>query len=246
MPQSDQIRALAMNLPHGGRLLEHDHAWDQLAYAVSGIMSVESGNSRWVVPPHRAVWLPAGAPHRIEADRPLALRLLYVMPGRVKSLPRHCSVVEVTPLVRELVLELVRRHAPDGDPIRTRLERLLIDLMGGLDQPPLTLPMPRDTRARKLAEHLTAHPDDRRPLTTLARTVGSGARTLQRLFVAETGLSFQQWRRQARLHRSLVLLAGGSAVTSVALQVGYDSPSAFVAMFRSALGETPGRYFSGN
>jgi len=121
---------------------------------------------------------------------------------------------------------------------------LLVDLLGNLDQPPLTLPMPRDERARRLAEHLTAHPDDRRALPALARTVGSGARTLQRRFLAETGLSFQQWRRQARLHRSLVLLAGGVPVTSVALRVGYDSPSAFVAMFRSALGTTPGRYFS--
>jgi AraC-like DNA-binding protein len=120
---------------------------------------------------------------------------------------------------------------------------VVLDLLEELPQEPLTLPMPADPRARALAEGLARHPDDRRPLAELAREVGASPRTLQRAFLAEAGISFRAWRQQLRLHRALVLLAEGRSVTAAALEVGYESPSAFVAMFRRVLGTPPGRYF---
>ncbi|HIE95117.1 MAG TPA: AraC family transcriptional regulator [Acidobacteria bacterium] len=237
------LRASALNLPEGGLLPEHDHRWDQLAYAVQGVMAVETEQGRWVVPPHRAVWLPASVPHRIRAGGPLAMRNVYFPPDTVRALPRRCCVVGVPPLLRELILDLIGRPLPLGN-TRAHVEALLVELLAELDQEPLILPMPRDPRARRLAEHLAAHPDDRRPLDVLAREVGASPRTLQRAFLSQAGLSFRQWRQQMRLHRALVLLAEGTAVTAVASRVGYESPSAFVAMFRTLLGTTPGRYFN--
>jgi len=230
-----------MNLPEGGRVPFHEHRWDQLVFAVEGVMTVETEQGRWVVPPQRAVWLPASLGHRIEAPGPLALRTVYFAPGTVTSLPRRGCVVGVPPLLRELIAELVRRQRPDAT--RGRVVELIGDLLAELSQEPLTLPMPRDPRARRLAELLARHPDDRRPLEQLAPEVGASMRTLQRCFQSEAGMSFRHWRQQLRLHRALVLLAEGAPVTAVALQVGYESPSAFVAMFRQLLGTTPGSYF---
>ncbi len=207
-------------------------------------MSVMTPDGSWVVPPARAVWLPASVAHRIHADGRLSLRSVFFPPGVVASLPRRCCVVGVPPLLRELVIELVSRPPSDPGPTRTRIAALLVDLLAELAQEPLILPMPRDSRARRLAQLLAAHPGDRRSLEEWARHVGASPRTLQRSFRAESGMGFRQWRQQLRLHRALVLLAARSPVTQVALQVGYESPSAFVAMFRKALGTTPGRYFS--
>ena len=243
MPGSEGLRGAAINLPDGGPLPEHAHSWDQLAYAVEGVMTVVTARGHWVVPPQRAVWLPAHFIHRIEAGGRLAMRSVYFPPGVVRSLPRCCCVVGVPPLLRELVLEFVNHPLVPRTPTRRRVEALLVDMLSEVAQEPLVLPMPEDPRARRVAELLARRPQDRRPLAELAREVGASTRTLQRCFISDAGMSFRQWRRQLRLHHALLRLAEGDPVTSVALQVGYDSPSAFVVMFREALGTTPGRYF---
>lgn len=242
-PPSNGLRLLSINLPKGGRVPLHDHRWDQLVHAVEGIMRVVTDHGGWVVPPQRAVWLPAEVQHSIEAPGPLALRTVFFPPGRVNTLPRRCCVVGVPPLLRELTLQLLRLPSAAARGKRQRLEAVVLDLLEELPQEPLTLPMPRDPRARRLAELLARHPDDRRPLDELAVEVAASVRTLQRCFKSEAGMSFRHWRQQLRLHRALVLLAEGTAVTRVALEVGYESPSAFVAMFRRVLGVSPGRYF---
>jgi AraC-like DNA-binding protein len=241
--RSEGLRVLAINLPEGGRVPYHDHTWDQLLHAVEGIMTVVTADGAWVVPPQRAVWLPAEVQHLIEAPGSLSLRTVFFPPACVDSLPRRCCVVGVPPLLRELILQLVRRQGETSGAKRRRLEDVVLDMLEELPQEPLSLPMPRDPRARRLAELLAQHPDDRRPLEELARDVGASVRTLQRCFLSEAGISFRHWRQQLRLHRALVLLAEGSPVTTVALEVGYESPSAFVAMFRRLLGTSPGRYF---
>ena len=237
------FRGLALGLPVGGRVPVHSHGWDQLVYAVQGVMTVATSQGSWVVPPQRAVWLPADARHRIDAPGPLALRAVWFPPRCVRSLPRRCCVVGVPPLLRELIVRLLRGPAADRPARRRRIEEVVLDLLEELPQEPLTLPMPRDPRARRLAELLARHPEDRRSLDALAPEVGASPRTLQRCFLSEAGIPFRHWRQQLRLHRALVLLAEGTPVTAAAAQVGYESPSAFVAMFRQALGTTPGRYF---
>ena len=199
-------------------------------------MSVDTDVGAWVVPPLRAVWVPAGVEHEIRMTGHVKMRSLYFEPG-VASFPKRCVVVSVSPLLRELVVHAVA-HAPL---VRGHLVGLLLEQLDELPTVPLHLPMPADNRARRIAELLLVNPADARSLGQLAS--GASRRTIERLFVSETSLTFGQWRTQARLMHALRLLAAGESVTRVGLEVGYESTSAFVAMFKRALGNTPGRYY---
>ena len=128
-------------------------------------------------------------------------------------------------------------------PAQARTIEFLLDQLAGLAMIPLQLPLPADERARKAAAWMREHPGDAGSLKQLARRVSVSVRTLERLFQKETGMTFGKWRQQLRLLHALRLLAGGSTVTAVALEVGYESPSAFVAAFKRFFGATPARYF---
>jgi len=221
------------------------HDWAQLVYAERGVLTVCAGSERWVVPAGRAVWLPPDVRHALRASSRVAARSIYV-PGRLtSSLPPRCRVIHVSPLLRELILELATGEPLDlRVPTQRRAVGFLLDQVRAVAAIPLTLVSPEDPRARRLADHLEAHPDDRSTLDRLARRSGASRRTLERIFSQETGLTIGRWRQQARLLRALELLGSGQAVTQVALAVGYESTSAFIAMFTAALGTTPSRYFS--
>jgi AraC-like DNA-binding protein len=198
----------------------HDHA--QLFYGGSGLMRVETTSGAWVVPPARAVWIPPGIDHQVTAVGTVEMRAIYLLPEAIGGLPDGCRVLGVSPLLRELVAAALRVEP---------LEHL-------------HLPMPRDRRLRAVTEALIADPADPRTLADFAAAAGASARTLARRFLAETGLTFGAWRQQLRLHEALARLAQGEPVTAVAFDIGYESPSAFIAMFRRALGATPGQYLS--
>jgi len=153
-------------------------------------------------------------------------------------------VVQVSPLLRESLLRAIAFAQPyaEAGP-EARLVAVIADEIRAAPTAPLHLPLPRDVRARRVADALRANPGDPRTLAEWARVAGASARTLERLFERETSLAFGGWRQQARLLRGLEQLASGEAVTSVALDLGYETPSAFIAMFRRALGTSPGRYF---
>jgi AraC-like DNA-binding protein len=214
-------------------------------YASAGVMTVVTEHGMWVVPPQRAVWIPAGIVHTVQARGPVAMRSLYIQREAAVWLPTTCCVVNVTPLLRELIVRAVAlplRYAHGGQDERMML--LMLDEIRQLPVAPLHLPEPTDRRLRQITTALRTDPADDRTLETWARAVGASPRTLARLFVAETGMTFRQWQRQVRLLAGLVRLADGQPVTVVALEVGYESPSAFIAMFRRALGTTPGQYFT--
>ncbi len=238
------IVALASDYPGGYQIAPHRHARAQLVYASRGVMTVTAAAGRWVVPPQRAVWMPAGAEHAIRIERDLSMRSLYIRPDAVAGLPGTCRVVAVSALLRALILRamtvppLYDEDGPDG-----RVLRVLLDELGALPSAPLYLPQPRDPRLRRVTDALLAEPADGRPLEAWARRAGASPRTLARLFLAETGLGFRTWRRRARLLHALVALADDAPVTTVAFEAGYDSPSAFIAAFKRAFGTTPGRYF---
>ena len=223
----------------------HSHAPAQLLYAASGLLRVESEAGLWIVPPHRAVWIPAAMRHRVRMTSAVEMRTLYVHAG-LPGLPGGCRVIAVSPLLRELIVTFAvlapdyAREGPAG-----RLAAVILDQLRATAFDPLHLPLPRDPRLRRVAAGLFANPADRRSLSVWASTVGASARTLARLFEAETGMGFAVWRQQLRLHEALARLTTGEAVTSVAFAVGYDSPSAFIAMFRKALGASPQRYLGG-
>ena len=236
-----------MGYPSGAVLEHHSHAWAQLVYASEGVMSVETAEGSWVVPSHRGVWIPAATGHSITMTGWVSMRTVYIEPRLAAVLPRRCAVLAIPPLLRELIL-----HAVDCGPLRRsvpehrRLVDFFMDQLRVLPVVPLELPMPSDERALRFALRLRDDPGAAEPVSALARASGASRRTLERLFLAQTGMSLGRWRQQARLLHAMRLLARGEPVTSVALDVGYQSPSAFIAAFSSALGTTPGRYYRGS
>jgi AraC-like DNA-binding protein len=218
--------------------------WHQLLYAVRGVLTVRARHDAWVVPPHRALWVPAGVPVTLETSGEVALRALYLETGLSRAMPRAPCVVNVSPLLRELILRTVKLGALErASPRHARLAAVIVDEIDVLPSTPLQLPMPRDARAARLAQRMIAHPGDDEAIARLVRSAGGSRRTLERLFAREVGMTVGRWRQRARLLHALRCLAAGEPVTAVAAQVGYASTSAFVAMFRRELGVTPRRYF---
>jgi AraC-like DNA-binding protein len=206
-------------------------------------MTVSTAEGTWVVPPQQAVWVPAGVLHEVQSGAPLAMRSLYFHPGAVAGLPANCCVLTVPPLLRELILAAVAL-APDYPPAgpEARLMAVIPDQLRAIEPEPLHLPLPADRRLRALTDGLSRDPADGRSLADWARSAGASERTLARLFRRQTGMTFGAWRQRLRLLLAIARLAEGAPVTAVAYELGYESPSAFVAMFRRELGEPPGRY----
>ncbi len=239
------VRSYAVTHPRNVGLPERSYpAWDQLAFASRGVMTVTTAAGAWVVPPHRAVWIPAGEVFGVRTSGRLTLRTLFFRPqlGRGR-LPRACVALNVSPLMRELVLHAARLNTLRRDvPADSRLARVIIDQLATSPHEALQLPMPVDARARVAAHVIELHPA--RPLGPVAREAGASLRTLERIFLRETAMPLGRWRRRARLIGALRLLAEGHDVTRVAVDVGYQTSSAFIAAFRRELGTTPGRYFA--
>jgi AraC-like DNA-binding protein len=222
----------------------HTHDWSQLIYASAGVITVHTDRGSWVVPPERGVWVPPGVTHSIEMSGTVAIRSLYFAPGFARRrLPGTCSVVNISPLMRELILHSTSIGALDrAVPAHARLIAVMLDQIRTLAEVPLQLSMPREPRAARAAEILRADPGRAGSLDHIAREAGASKRTLERGFRAETGMGFGRWRQQLRLLHSLRLLAEGQPVTSAAVEAGYQSTSAFISMFKRALGSTPFRY----
>lgn len=234
-------RGYSVTHPSGAIVLPTEPGWHQLLYAASGVMRVETGAEVWIVPPHRALWLPDGSPARIVMHGRVAVRTLYLREPPIPTL--RPVAVDVPPLLRELILHTVRTGPLErGRPEHDRLVGVIADQLTVAPQTPLLLPTPSDPRAASLARALVADPAA--PLTRLAEAAGASRRTVERLFVRDTGLTIGQWRQRLRLVLALELLAAGEPVTGVATTVGFATPSAFTAMFRAQLGAPPGRFLS--
>jgi AraC-like DNA-binding protein len=194
------VRAFACTFPDGHHIPSHAHAWGQLIYAGSGVMRVRAGDTLWLVPPAQAVWALAGVRHEIWARGEFAMRTLYFAPELSGALPPDCRAVEVAPLLRELVLKIVSLQAlDDAEPTRRHLAEVAIDLVAAADTLPANLPMPTDLRATRLADRLRDEPASDATLGELCREAGASVRTMQRLFLDDTGLRFSEWRRRLRL-----------------------------------------------
>jgi AraC-like DNA-binding protein len=240
-----QIRSLAVNCPPGHVIHSHSHHWHQLIYASRGVMTVNTATGSWVVPSHRAVWIPALIEHSIHMLGVVHMRTLYLRTSLSRSLPRDCCVVNVSPLLRELILHTIQIGMLDRNiPFQRRLTGVILDQLQTLRTVALKLPMPTDARAVRVAEVLRKNPGDQRPLDQIAKETGASKRTLERLFVNETEMSFGRWRQQLRVLEALRLLAAGKPVTAVAFEIGYESTSAFISAFKTSLGTTPGRYYA--
>jgi AraC-like DNA-binding protein len=242
-PAGPAARGYAVTHPSGTVVLPTEPGWDQLVYASAGVMTVETDSGNWVIPPHRALWAPDGTRYRILMHGRVSVRTLYLR-SSLGAVPDELRAVNVSPLLRELVLHAVRTAPLHVDVAEDRrLIGVLLDQLATLSQAPLQLPLPRDPRSRALAARLMGDPRSTVRIEALARDVGASRRTLERLFLVETGMTIGRWRQRLRLLDALRRLAEGEPVTAVAHAVGYSTPSAFGAMFRQELGDTPGRYF---
>jgi AraC-like DNA-binding protein len=244
------VRSLATNYASGYRIEPHQHPWHQFLYAVSGAMTVSTNPSSWMIPTGRAVFIPAACSHAIRMWGTVEMRTLYLCPPLTGFENADCRVVEVAPLLRELILRAVDRMGLDSRIAHdARMIGLLEDeirtaMAEAGDSPqnsPLGLPMPSDERALAVARYVLEKPLICDNVDELARQHGIARRTLERRFHEETGMSFGMWRQKARLLDSIRLLAEGKSVTDAALDCGYSSVSAFIAAFKGTFGYTPGR-----
>ncbi len=239
-----QITTLTHDYPAGHVIPLHFHDRDQLVFASRGVMTVRTSLGAWVVPTQRAVWIPAAVPHTITMSGAVAMRTLYSKPRLARALPRDCCVVNISPLLKELILRACDFAALRKTiPAQRHLIEVIVDQLEAIPTVPLQLPNPRDRRAQRVAEVLLADPSDRRPLKQICKLVGASKRTIERLFQDEVGMTCGKWRQQLRLMQAMRLLAEGAKVTHAALESGYSTPSAFISMFRKTLGTTPTMYF---
>lgn len=237
------IDTLSLGHRAGHTISLHAHDQAQLVFARSGVMRVTAAEGLWVVPPARALWVPGRMPHAILYRTAVEMRTVYLPRGIDMPFADRCAVIAVTPLLREVILRLVEGPVPDA--ARPHLVALLLgDLRAGAEVP-LSLAEPRDPRLRRVTEALAADPADGRGLDDWAEAAGMARRSFARRFLAETGLSLGAWRRRLRMLGAIERLAAGEAVTTVALDAGYDSLSAFIHAFRRTMGVTPGAYFGG-
>jgi AraC-like DNA-binding protein len=239
------VVALADEYPAGFVDPCHSHRRAQLLYASSGVMSVITDAGTFVVPPQRAVWLPAGTEHEVSCRGPVSLRTLYIEPIKAAGLPAKPCVLEVSDLLRALIMEAMRlKPEYDLEGRGGRIVDLSLDEIGALPVADLYTPMPMDRRLLRVCRAILENPANDADLDSLASMAGMSRRTLTRAFREETGMSVAAWRQHVRLLEALSLLAVGKPVTTVAFIVGYDSASSFTAMFHKVFGVSPSQYFA--
>ena len=234
---------LSMQVRDAGCASAHAHPRGQLIYASSGVMRVFCRRDQWVVPPSQAVWVPPWVEHEVYFPGNVWLRNLFIDPSALAGLPQQCTVIKVSALLRELILTAmtVVDDYPADSP-EFRLMQVILDQLRQAEPTALHLPMGQDDRLTRVLQELMRAPGESRSLDELAVIAGASSRTLSRLFVRETGLTFGQWRKRLLLQEAIHRLDNGESVTTVAFDLGYQSLSAFIEMFRQVLGVSPKKY----
>ena len=234
------ISTLAYEYPRGYRVPEHSHGSDQLIYAIGGVMEVSAGQSVWLIPPNFAIWIPARTTHSIKMPEVVSMRTLYLRCGIASGMPSTCAVFHVTPLLRELIVETVRvKELRNRNRLHCALREVLLSRMRAASPMPTSVTMPKDPRARAIAEKVFGNPGERESLAEMCDSAGASVRTMQRIFLREVGSDFEFWRRQVRLMKAVELLVSRRSVKEASAALGYRQPTAFVEMFRGVLGKTP-------
>lgn len=222
---------------------EHAHEWNQVVYAISGVLTVAVEGRTLVISPEQAVWLPTGLRHRVGSLLGAEFRSLWIADEAGVGLPEAPTVFGVSPLLRSLIIEAAAiegRNDPDG--YASRVTALILDQLRRAQPVPGALPWPRGGALVKLCEALYTDPSDSRGPEEWGRELGMSGRTLARRFDAQMGMSLRSWRRLLRLFKAIELLGGGVSVTQTAIELGYGSTSAFVYAFRTEMGGSPQAY----
>ncbi len=236
------VAVMARSIEAGHHIPLHMHRRGQVLHAVTGIMRVETEQAAWIVPPARALWLPPQWPHSVTMRSHVEMRTVYIAPAACSGLPGEPALVEISGLLRELILALLEEPvAYDENGRGGIVAKLILTELTRLPERPLNVPLPRDERALRVARSLLANSRTDYDLDRWAEAAGASRRTLARLFRSETGLGFAEWRARLRAIDGLARLAEGASVADTAASVGYASPSAFTAMLRRTLGGPPRR-----
>ncbi|MCX7081023.1 MAG: helix-turn-helix transcriptional regulator [Pseudomonas sp.] len=237
----------ANDYPHGLRFALHTHQRGQFAYAAKGVISVFTSEGNWVVPPQRAIWVPAGVPHEMLMSGPVTMLNTYIRDPAVArlGLPAHCQVFGVSDFLRHLLVRAIDIPALYAEEHRDgHLMALLLHEIAAMPTLSLNAPLPTEPRLAKACRNLLNLPSLEMSIDDMADQVAMSRRSFTRLFRQQTGISFVEWRQQACLLAAVVRLGNGEPITRVAMDLGYSSSSAFTTVFRKVLGETPSRYFS--
>ncbi|MGU3576081.1 AraC family transcriptional regulator [Brucellaceae bacterium C25G] len=227
----------------------HKHRKGQLVIALHGavtceIVGAQTGNGMWMVPANCGVWIPGGVAHCNHATLNARLSFLFVEP-MAAELPQHCCTMSISPMVREMIRHLATLPSDYTDDSHTaRLVRVLLDELLQMSKEDFHLPVSDHPKIRMIADVLRENPADRSTLAQWAKYVAMSERSLARLMVQETGLTFGRWRQQLHLNIALREISGGASVQKTAEMLGYESPTAFITMFKKALGQTPTRYLA--
>lgn len=239
-----EVGSRATDYPTDWFIEPHRHAKHQLIYAIKGLMIVESANERWTVPPSRGIWMPCGQVHAIRCVGEVKMRSVFVRTDAAAGLPLQSKAISISPLLSELIKASVGFTAPFAEDSReARVMRLILDEICVLPTLPLKLSQPSDKRLQAICAALYERPDDNATVADWSQQLGVDEKTIQRLFRKETGMTFGQWRQQARLMQALERIALGERIIDVAGTLGYDSPSAFASMFKRQFGTTPSQFF---
>lgn len=229
--------------PPSFELAPHQHKRSQLLYAASGVIAVSTPEGAWVAPPERAVWIPAGTPHSVRMVGAVTTRSVLILPGVCRVEDRRCRVVGVSPLLRALLVVAADLPLEYDEAGRDGLVMAL--LVAELDQAPpipLAVPFPASPPLAERCQRFLERPDASATIDDWAGALAMNRRRFTRRFRQETGMSFAQWRQQACISVALPRLAAGESVTSVALDLGYESPAAFATMFKRLVGIPPSHY----
>lgn len=235
--------AIGNDYPPAFELAPHRHRRGQLLYASEGVISVSTPHGAWAAPPERAVWIPAGVEHAVRMVGAVSTRSVLLAPPAGRRRGDHCEVLAVSALLRSLLIAAV--DLPGEYDVSGRDGLVMALLAEEIDLAPvvpLAVPFPRSAALSARCSAFLAEPDAQATIDQWADALGLGRRAFTRAFRRETGMSFQAWRQQACLLTALPRLAAGEPVTTIALDLGYDSPAAFTTMFKRLTGVSPSRY----
>lgn len=241
LPRNVVVRS--QHIPEHAVFPQHSHPWNQLVYAVSGALVVAVTGSRFIIPPEQAVWIPIRTPHSVRSHFGAEFRSLYIAESPSLGMPDVTSVLDVSLLLRALIIEAVDLEQRLEETAYTeRILLLILDQLKRLNRRPFFLPWPNGRMLQKICEILYKTPSDARGLLEWGSELGASSRTLSRQFEREMGISFRAWRYRLRSFKAMELLSTGMSITSVAFELGYASPSAFTYMFREEFGCNPTTY----
>jgi len=232
----------SLDVNNAGCAASHAHPRGQFIYASKGTMRVVTSKDIWIVPDFQAVWVPPYVEHEVYFPGMVTIRNLFIDQVFTHGLPQECVVVEVSDLLRELIVRIASESEYSQDDITYKIMLVILDEIKRSKPTDIRLPLASDKRVLRVMDELIKFPGDRRSLVQWAHLTGASSRTLSRLFVSETGLTFNDWRKRVQLQHAISRLGDGDDVTSISFDLGYQSVSAFIQMFKQSMGISPGRY----